>query len=99
MLTDPDPRLPIDQAARLFGLLGDETRLRLLLRLAEGKDVSVTALAEAFGMSQPALSHHLTRLRLAGAVTCRREGNHHFYALAPGPARDLLLFVLRHVRP
>ena len=37
-------------------------------------------------MSQPALSHHLQRLRLAGAITCRREGNNNFYSLAPGPA-------------
>jgi DNA-binding transcriptional ArsR family regulator len=96
MPADPDPRLPVAEAARLFALLGDEARLRLLLRLAEGKDLSVTALAEALGMSQPALSRHLQRLRLAGAVTCRQEGNHHFYALAPGTARDLLL---RHVRP
>jgi DNA-binding transcriptional ArsR family regulator len=95
MLKKRDPRMPIGQAACVFGLLADETRLRLLLRLAEGKDLSVTALAEAFGMSQPALSHHLQRLRLAGAVTCRREGNNNFYALAPGPTRDLLLSNVR----
>jgi DNA-binding transcriptional ArsR family regulator len=96
MSPEPDPRLPVDQAARLFGLLADETCLRLLLRLAEGKDLSVTALAEAFGLSVAALSHHLQRLRLGGAVACRREGQQVFYALAPGPARDTLL---RHVRP
>jgi DNA-binding transcriptional ArsR family regulator len=84
-----------DQAARLFGLLEDETRLRLLLRLAKGRDVKVTDLAKALSLSVAALSHHLQRLRLAGAVTCRREGQHVFYALAPGPARDILL---RYVR-
>ena len=94
MPTHPDPRLPVAQAARLFSLLGDETRLRLLLRLAEGKDVSVTALAEAFGMSQPALGHHLQQLRLARVVARRREGPNAFYALAPGPALDLLRYVL-----
>jgi DNA-binding transcriptional ArsR family regulator len=88
--------MPVGQAACVFGLLADETRLRLLLHLANGKNLSVTALAEACGMSQPALSHHLQRLRLAGAITCRREGNNNFYSLAPGPARDLLL---GNVRP
>jgi hypothetical protein len=29
-----DTRMDVGQAARLFGLLADETRLRLLLRLA-----------------------------------------------------------------
>jgi DNA-binding transcriptional ArsR family regulator len=95
MLDKRDSRMPVCEAACVFGLLADETRLRLLLRLAEGKDLSVTALAEAFGMSQPALSHHLQRLRLAGAVVCRREGNINFYSLAPGPARDLLLSNVR----
>jgi DNA-binding transcriptional ArsR family regulator len=96
MLTDPDPRLPIDQAARLFGLLGDETRLRLLLRLAEGDELSVTALGKALRVTRTALNHRLQRLRLAGVVTDRREGQNVFYSLAPGPARDILL---RHVRP
>jgi DNA-binding transcriptional ArsR family regulator len=96
MPTEPEHRIPVDQAAQLFGLLGDATRLRVLLALAEGNgDVPVAGLARAFGLSQTALSHHLQRLRLAGAVTCRRKGNNVFYALAPGPVRNLL----RHVRP
>jgi DNA-binding transcriptional ArsR family regulator len=94
MSLEPDPRIPIDQAALLFGLLADKTRLRLLLRLAEGADLSVAALAEAFGMSQPALGHHLQQLRLARVVARRREGPNVFYSLNPGPARNLLRYVL-----
>ena len=96
MPSDADPRLPVDQAARLFGLLADETRLRLLLRLAAGKDQPVTALAEELGVSLSPPCRHLTFLRLAGVVSCRREGHNAFYALAPGPARDILL---RYVLP
>jgi DNA-binding transcriptional ArsR family regulator len=97
MPTDPDPRLPAAPAVRLFGLLSNETRLRLLLALADGDgDTPVGGLAEALGVSQSALSQHLRRLRQAGAITWRREGHNIFYALAPGPARDILL---RHVRP
>ena len=91
MSPESDPRMPVDQAARLFGLLADKTRLRLLLRLAKGKDLSVAALAEASGQSQPALAHHLQLLRLAGVIARRREGPNAFSARAPGPARDLLL--------
>ncbi len=94
MPTDPDPRLRTGQAVSQFGLLSDRTRLRVLLSLADG-EAHVSGLAEALGVSQSALSQHLLRLRLAGAVTCRREGHHVFYALASGPARDILL---RHVR-
>jgi DNA-binding transcriptional ArsR family regulator len=56
----------------------------------------VTALAKTVGVSGPALSQHLKRLRLAGAVTGRREGHNVFYSLTPGPVRDLLL---NHVQP
>ena len=97
MLTDAITPLPVARAARLFGLLADQTRLRLLLTLSDGDgDSPVTALAEALGLSQPALNYQLRLLRTAGVVTRRRGGQNVFYALAPGPARDLLL---RHVRP
>jgi DNA-binding transcriptional ArsR family regulator len=96
MPIENDARISTTQATRLFALLGEQSRLRLLLHLAEERDQSVTALAEAVGMSQPTLSHQLQRLRLAGVVTCRREGRKIVYTLAPGLARDLLL---RHVRP
>jgi DNA-binding transcriptional ArsR family regulator len=96
MPADPDPRLYPHEAARLFGLLADETRLRLLLRLAEGKKLSVTALGGSIGLSRQAVSYRLTLPLLAGVITARREGQSIFYALAPGRARDILL---RHVRP
>lgn len=94
MSPEPDPRMPVRQAARLFALLADETRLRLLLRLAEGKDLSAAALVGALGVSPPALRHHLQLLRLARVVARRREGQNAFYSLAPGPARDLIRYVL-----
>jgi ArsR family transcriptional regulator len=85
MSADPDPRLPVAEAARLFMLLGDERRLRLLLRLAGGDDLTVTALGKALRVTRMAPSHHLALLRLAGVVTGRREGRNVFYAIAPGP--------------
>jgi DNA-binding transcriptional ArsR family regulator len=97
MPTKPNPCLPVAPAARLFRLLADGTRLRLLLLLAAGEgDLPVAALATVLGLSPTALSRHLTLLRLAGVVTARREGHNVFYALGPGPARAILL---RHVRP
>ena len=97
MPTNPDPRLPVNQAARLFALLADETRLRLLglLRATGGREgVASGDLAKAIRMSESALSHQLQRLRLAGVVTCRREGQNVFYSLGQGPARDILRDVL-----
>jgi DNA-binding transcriptional ArsR family regulator len=91
MTTEPDPRLPADEAARLFALLADETRLRLLLLLAaRDGDVTAEESARALGVPEADLAHHLRLLGTAGVVTCRREGENLCYSLAPGPVRDLL---------
>jgi ArsR family transcriptional regulator len=98
MPTKSDHRLPAARAARLFALLANETRLRLLLLLLNAGDGGTAArdLAQALRMSQQAISHHLQGLRQARAVTRNCEGQKVVYALAPGIARDLLR---RHVLP
>lgn len=59
---------------RLFHkALADVNRLRIVRRLAAG-DASVTELIEHVGLSQPLVSWHLGRLRLAGIVETRRIG-------------------------
>ena len=55
-----------------FAALADPTRRALLARLIGG-EASVTALAEPFDMSQPAISKHLKVLERAGLVTRGRE--------------------------
>ena len=55
--------------ARLFKVLGNGSRLRLLLLLVD-EERSVSALAEAAGLSQPLVSQHLKALRGAGLVDC-----------------------------
>jgi SAM-dependent methyltransferase len=74
-------------------LLGDESRLRLCALLRE-RELSVTDLVRVTGISQSRVSTHLGKLRDAGFVRDRREGQHAFYALAvdtlPAAARTVL---------
>jgi ArsR family transcriptional regulator, virulence genes transcriptional regulator len=80
------------QAARLLRLLGNENRLLLLCHLVAQGEMGVGALAEAVGLSQPALSQHLAMLREDGLVATRRESQAVFYRLAdPKAARVLAL--------
>jgi ArsR family transcriptional regulator, zinc-responsive transcriptional repressor len=58
----------------------DPTRLQILQFLAQG-EWNVSALCEAFKMSQPAVSHHLALLRHGGLIALRRQGKNNFYAL------------------
>ena len=56
-----------DTLSATFAALADPTRRAILARLAAG-ETSVTALAEPFEMSLPAISKHLKVLQRAGLV-------------------------------
>jgi ArsR family transcriptional regulator, arsenate/arsenite/antimonite-responsive transcriptional repressor len=66
---------------QVFKLLSDETRLRILTYLAREGELHVTALCDKLGQSQPAVSHHLALLRVAGLIEARRDGKHNFYSV------------------
>ncbi len=66
---------------QIFKLLSDETRLRVLMYLLREGELHVTALCEKLGQSQPAVSHHLALLRVAGLIEARRDGKHNFYSV------------------
>lgn len=62
-------------------LLADETRLRLLLLLAQ-EELSVVEIQEILGMGQSRISSHLAQLRGAQLVEDRRAGKNIYYKLA-----------------
>ena len=71
----------VKDLVKVFKLLSDETRLRILLYLMRRKELHVRALCEILGQSQPAVSHHLALLRVAELIEPRREGKHNFYRI------------------
>ncbi len=76
--------------AEVFKLLADKSRLKILLALAQDGELHVSALCELLDQSQPAVSHHLTLLRMAGLVGYRRDGKHNYYRVESGLVCDLL---------
>ncbi|MGO1971424.1 MAG: ArsR/SmtB family transcription factor [Propionibacteriaceae bacterium] len=71
----------VELAVEVFTMLADETRVRIILRLAEG-ECSVGDLATEVAKTPTAVSQHLAKLRMARMVTTRQDGNHVFYQLA-----------------
>jgi DNA-binding transcriptional ArsR family regulator len=62
--------------------LADVNRLRIVRRLAQG-DATVSELIDQIGLSQPLVSWHLGKLRLAGLVETRRAGRETVSRLLP----------------
>ena len=60
--------------------LGDPTRLKIVALLNK-RDCCVCELVPIFGISQPAVSRHMSRLKSAGLVTEQRKGQWVFYTL------------------
>jgi len=69
------------ELVQVFKLLSDETRLRILLYLMREGELHVTALCDRLKQSQPAVSHHLALLRVAGVIEARRDGKHNYYSV------------------
>jgi ArsR family transcriptional regulator len=63
----------IAKAACLAQVLASPTRLKLL-KLIQADELCVCELALLLGVSQPAISQHLAKLREAGLVVERRDG-------------------------
>lgn len=90
----PEPDA-VRRAAEALRMLSDPTRLNILWALMQG-ETNVACLADLAQTSPTAVSQHLTKLRLAGLVTNRREGAFVFYALADGHLDALLRQALSH---
>ena len=74
-------KIELEKAAYILKALAHETRLCVLMQLAETKEKSVSELLEVVGCEQSLLSHHLTDLRAKGILNSRREGQRNFYSL------------------
>lgn len=65
----------------IFKQLADGTRLKVLLMLMRESELNVSTLCKRLDHSQPAVSHHLALLRMAGLVQARRSGKNIFYSI------------------
>jgi DNA-binding transcriptional ArsR family regulator len=78
---DPARMLEIaETAASFLKALSHEGRLMILCHLAAGEK-SVGELENLLGVRQAAVSQQLSRLRLEGLVSTRREGKAVFYSI------------------
>lgn len=77
------------KASNFLKAISHEGRLMILCHLASGEK-SVTELEDLLSARQAAVSQQLSRLRLEGLVTPRREGKAIFYSLADDRPKQIM---------
>jgi DNA-binding transcriptional ArsR family regulator len=75
---------------KLFGALADPTRRAIFERLCRDGELTVRALTDRAGVSQPAVSKHLSVLKHAGLVRDRRTGREAHYSAQPKALTPLI---------
>ena len=91
------PDNELDRLALIFKIIGDPTRLRIIMALTGG-EMCVCDLAAFLDLSESAVSHQLRRLRELSLVKHRRDGQILYYSLDDDHVSDLLKIGLTHVR-
>lgn len=84
--------LDITSANELCRILGDPTRVRMLVILAH-ESLSVAEMTQVTGLTQSRVSTHLGRLKEAGLVEVRREGTASYYSAVTESQHPALLAV------
>lgn len=85
-------RADAERIARSLRALADPTRVQLLALIVESPDArrSVTDLADALGLTQPTVSHHLRVMAEEGLVDRSQEGRLAWYSIAPTRMTDVV---------
>ena len=95
----PYERLSEEQGielAEIFRLMGDPTRLRIIL-LCVGGPICVSDIAEKLGVEQSLVSHHLRLLRAGRILRSRRSGKQMLYSVADEHISCVVADMVEHV--
>jgi DNA-binding transcriptional ArsR family regulator len=86
----------VSQLADLFSLMGDTSRLRIILTCLHSP-ISVSDIAEKLELSQSLVSHHLRLLRAARIVCSERRGKQIFYVAADAHIQCVIEDMVAHI--
>lgn len=91
----PDEELIYD-AAELFKVFGDSTRMKILYLLLES-ELCVCDIVSLLGATQSAVSHQLRILKQSRLIRFRKQGRSVFYSLADDHVRTILDNGMEHI--
>jgi biotin operon repressor len=77
---------------KMLKAVADENRLKII-RLVNNQPLSVGDLADHLELTEPTVSHHLSRLREVGLLNMRADGNTRYYQLDKKALKRLKTYV------
>ena len=84
------------ELADFFSAFSDSTRLKILVNLLEGEK-TVTEICNLTGISQSAISHQLTKLRIMKLVKGTKSGKFTYFTLDDEHIETIINFSLEHL--
>lgn len=82
--------------SNILALAGNEVRLKIIYLLEEENELCPCDLSDILGMSIPAVSQHLRKLKDGSIVKTRKEGQTIYYSLTEGNLKILKPF-FKHI--
>jgi len=89
----------IERGAEIFRGLGHPSRLFIVSRLGESREMCVGELTEMIGDDVSTVSRHLNVLRTAGIVKSEKRANRVFYRIALPCVFEFLACVAKSLEP
>lgn len=86
----------IKSMSKMFKVLADETRMKIVFALCEEDELCVCDVANITGASLATASHHLRSLKQLGVAKYRKEGKLAFYSLEDDYVRQLVYLASTH---
>ena len=84
------------QLSNILALAGNEVRLKIVYLLEEERELCPCDLADILGMSIPAVSQHLRKLKDGNIVQTRKEAQTIYYSLTQENIKILKPFI-KHI--
>lgn len=85
----------VQEVSEIFSLLGESTRVKILLALMEG-ELCVYHICEITGGKQSAISQHLRKLKDKNIIKSRKEANQVLYSIADEHIATIVKTALKH---
>lgn len=90
--------ISFEKTSKLLSIAGNEVRLKILFLLNMENELCPCDLADILEMSVPAISQHIRKMKDAGIIASRREGQTLYYSLNEDKT-DILNSIFKSIKP